>query len=164
MVNRHLLNVVALPLVLAACAPALQPIPQGASVSAPLEWRTHISNAGRMEERWWLSFGDPMLAQLVQESRTHNPDINLAAARVAEARATEQVSRSLLLPSIGVGVDAAARREVLPFGRAQESLAVLPAFRASYEVDVFGKTDPGLTQPRQTFLLPRQRRSLCACR
>lgn len=50
-----------------------------------------------------------------------------------------KASRSLLLPSIGVGVDAAARREVSPFGRAQESLAVLPAFRASYEVDVFGK-------------------------
>lgn len=139
MVNKHLLTVAALPIVLAACAPALQPIPQGVSVSAPSEWRTHISNAGRIDELWWLSFGDPMLAQLVEEARTHNPDISLAAARVAEARATEQVSRSLLQPSIGVGVEAAARREVSPFGRAQESLAVLPAFRASYEVDVFGK-------------------------
>ena len=139
MVNKHLLTVAALPIVLAACAPALQPLPQGVSVSAPSEWRTHISNAGRIDELWWLSFGDPMLAQLVEEARTHNPDISLAAARVAEARATEQVSRSLLQPSIGVGVEAAARREVSPFGRAQESLAVLPAFRASYEVDVFGK-------------------------
>ena len=108
-------------------------------MSAPSEWRTHVTNAGRIDELWWLSFGDPMLAQLVEEARTHNPDISLAAARVAEARATEQVSRSLLQPSIGVGVEAAARREVSPFGRAQESLAVLPAFRASYEVDVFGK-------------------------
>ena len=139
MVNKHLLTVAALPIVLAACAPALQPIPQGVSVSAPSEWRTHVTNAGRIDELWWLSFGDPMLAQLVEEARTHNPDISLAAARVAEARATEQVSRSLLQPSIGVGVEAAARREVSPFGRAQESLAVLPAFRASYEVDVFGK-------------------------
>ena len=139
MVNKHLLTVAALPIVLAACAPALQPIPQGVSVSAPSEWRTHVTNAGRIDELWWLSFGDPMLAQLVEEARTHNPDINLAAARVAEARATEQVSRSLLQPLIGVGVEAAARREVSPFGRAQESLAVLPAFRASYEVDVFGK-------------------------
>ena len=139
MVNKHLLTVAALPIVLAACAPALRPIPQGVSVSAPSEWRTHISNAGRIDELWWLSFGDPMLAQLVEEARTHNPDISLAAARVAEARATEQVSRSLLQPSIGVGVEAAARREVSPFGRAQESLAVLPAFRVSYEVDVFGK-------------------------
>ena len=139
MVNKHLLTVAALPIVLAACAPALRPIPQGVSVSAPSEWRTHISNAGRIDELWWLSFGDPMLAQLVEEARTHNPDISLAAARVAEARATEQVSRSLLQPSIGVGVEAVARREVSPFGRAQESLAVLPAFRVSYEVDVFGK-------------------------
>jgi NodT family efflux transporter outer membrane factor (OMF) lipoprotein len=45
----------------------------------------------------------------------------------------------VLLPSIGAGVNAAERREVSPFGRGQESLVAMPAFQASYEIDMFGK-------------------------
>ena len=125
--------------VIAGCAPTLRPVPAGVAVSSPIEWRTQMSNAGPVEVRWWQGFDDPILSQLVETARTNNPDINVAAARVAEARATEQVSRSLLLPSIRGGVDAAVRREVSPFGRSQESLVAMPAFQASYEVDLFGK-------------------------
>ena len=56
-----------------------------------------------------------------------------------EARATERGSRGLLLPSLGLSVDGAARREVSPFGQGLNSLAAQPAFRASYELDLFGK-------------------------
>ena len=137
--KRRLLIAISLASVVAGCAPTLRPVPVGVSVSSPIEWRTQMSDAGPMEVRWWQGFGDPTLSQLVETARTNNPDINAAVARVAEARATEQVSRSLLLPSIGAGVDAAVRREVSPFGRSQDSLVAMPAFQASYEVDLFGK-------------------------
>ena len=137
--NKQLFAIASLAGVLVACTPALQPVPVGVNVSAPIAWRTQITDAGPVEARWWQSFGDPMLSQLVEAARTNNPDVNVATARVAEARATEQVSRALLLPSIGAGVDAAVRREVNPLGRSQESLVAMPAFQASYEVDLFGK-------------------------
>ena len=137
--KRRLLIAISLASVVAGCAPTLRPVPVGVSVSSPIEWRTQMSDAGPMEVRWWQGFGDPTLSQLVETARTNNPDINAAVARVAEARATEQVSRSLMLPSIGAGVDAAVRREVSPFGRSQDSLVAMPAFQASYEVDLFGK-------------------------
>ena len=126
-------------LLLSACAPALQDAPQGASVAAPVAWRTDLGMTAPVEAQWWQAFGDPQLAALVEKARANNPDVQIAAARVEEARATERGSRGLLLPSLGLGVDGAARREVSPFGQGLNSVAAQPAFRASYELDLFGK-------------------------
>ncbi|URW75081.1 efflux transporter outer membrane subunit [Sphingomonas donggukensis] len=113
--------------------------PPETAVQPPLEWRTGVASAGQVDARWWESFGDPTLAQLVDDARRNNPDVRVAIARVEEARATEAGSRALLLPSLSAGADGAYRREVSPFGRPQESLVAQPAFRAAYEVDLFGK-------------------------
>lgn len=126
-------------LLLSACAPALQNAPQGASATAPVQWRTQLGVTAPVEARWWESFGDPRLSALVEQARLNNPDLRLAAARVDEARATERGSRAFLLPTLGAGVDGAVRREVSPFGQGLDSVAAQPAFRASYEVDLFGK-------------------------
>lgn len=126
-------------LLLSACAPALLDAPQGASATAPVQWRTQLGVTAPVEARWWESFGDPRLSALVEQARLNNPDVRLAAARVDEARATERGSRAFLLPTLGAGVDGAVRREVSPFGQGLDSVAAQPAFRASYEVDLFGK-------------------------
>ena len=125
-------------LMLGACAPTLQDAPRGAVVIPPQAWRTTLDVAAPVEAQWWNAFGDPQLTRLVEAARANNADIRLAAARVEEARATERGSRGYLLPALGAGVDAGARREVSPFGRAQESLAAKPVFQASYELDLFG--------------------------
>ena len=126
-------------LMLSACVPALQDAPVGAAVSPPAQWRTQLGVTAPAEADWWDAFGDPQLTRLVEQARLNNPDVRVAAARVNEARATEQGSRGYLLPSLGAGVEGGIRREVSPLGRAQESVAAQPAFRASYELDLFGK-------------------------
>ena len=137
--RKSLMLAVASALTLSACAPSLQDAPAGASVSAPLEWRTQLRQTTPVEAGWWDSFGDEELSRLVERARLNNPDVRIAAARVEEARATEHGSRGFLLPSLGAGVEAGVRREVSPFGTAQESIAARPAFQASYEVDLFGQ-------------------------
>ncbi len=126
-------------LLLSACAPALQDAPPGASVASPIAWRTQLGVTAPVEAQWWQAFGDPQLSALVEKARANNPDVQIAAARVEEARATERGSRGLLLPSLGIGVDGAVRREVSPFGQGLDSVVAQPAFRASYELDLFGK-------------------------
>ncbi len=126
-------------LALSACAPSLQDAPVGTSVAPPIEWRTQLGATAPVEARWWDSFGDPQLSRLVEQARANNPDVRIAAARVEEARATEQASRGYLLPSVGAGVEGGVQRDVSAFGRPQRSIAAQPAFRASYEVDLFGK-------------------------
>ena len=126
-------------LALSACAPTLQEPPPGTSVTPPTEWRTSLEVTAPIERDWWDAFGDPQLSRLVEQARANNADVRIAAARVEEARATERGSRGFLLPSLGAGVEGGVRREVSPFGQAQTTVAAQPAFRASYEVDLFGK-------------------------
>ena len=126
-------------LALSACAPTLQEAPLGAAVSPPTEWRTSLAVSAPVERDWWNAFGDPQLSRLVEQARLNNPDVQIAAARVEEARATELGSRGYLLPAVGGGVEGGVRREVSPFGQARTTVAAQPAFRASYELDLFGK-------------------------
>ena len=124
---------------LSACAPTLQDAPLGAGVALPADWRPSLEGTAPVEADWWASFGDPQLSQLVERARAANPDVQVALARVEEARATELASRGFLLPSLGAGVEGGVQREVSPFGQAQTTVAAQPAFRASYELDLFGK-------------------------
>ena len=55
------------------------------------------------EVAWWESFGDPVLSDLIRRAARENRDVKIAAERVRAARAGETISRSWLLPSIGVG-------------------------------------------------------------
>jgi NodT family efflux transporter outer membrane factor (OMF) lipoprotein len=126
-------------LLLTSCVPSLRPPPVDAPVAAPLAWRMPTASSAQVEDDWWESFGDPVLGALVEKARRNNPDIEVAIARIEEARATEAGSRALLLPTLGAGVDAAYRREVSAFGKPQESLVAQPAFRAGYELNLFGK-------------------------
>ncbi|MXP10475.1 efflux transporter outer membrane subunit [Pseudoblastomonas halimionae] len=126
-------------LMLSACAPALQEVPAGVAVAPPIEWRTDLGVTAPVDAHWWDAFGDPQLTALVEKARANNPDVRIAAARVEEARATEQASRGYLMPSLGVGAEGGIRREVSPFGTAREAVVAQPAFRASYELDLFGK-------------------------
>lgn len=138
-VKRRLLVAVSLAFAVAGCVPALRAPPAGSAVTPPLAWRTTITSSAQVDENWWQAFGDPVLSRLVEQARRNNPDVQVAAARVDEARATEAASRALLLPTLGAGVDAAYRREVSAFGTPQEALVAQPVFRAGYELDLFGK-------------------------
>src|SRR5690606_18907203 len=88
----------ALPLLLADCAPPITPRPEASTVAPPADWPTDLPASGAIERQWWDRFGDPQLAVLVDRARANNSDLAIAAARVAEARAQERVARSLLLP------------------------------------------------------------------
>lgn len=126
-------------MLLAGCVPGLRSAPPATAVAAPLEWRTAGLRQGDIDARWWMAFGDPMLTRLVDDARRNNTDVQVAIARVDEARATETASRALLLPSLSAGAEGAYRREVSAFGQPQVALVAQPVFRAAYEIDLFGK-------------------------
>ena len=124
---------------LTGCAPAARPAPPASAVQAPAEWRTRLAAEGPMDRDWWKAFGDPRLVELVDQARANNPDLAIAAARVDEARAQEQLSRSLLLPGVNFAVPASRARSLSAFGRPTVGTTVQPVFQASYELDLFGR-------------------------
>ena len=128
-----------LSLLLAGCAPTIAPHPAASVVVPPADWRTAPPASGGVDQRWWMAFGDARLAALVERARAHNVDLAIAAARVAEARARERASRSLLFPTLSASVPGQEARSVNPFGQPAEALSAQPAFQAAYEIDLFGR-------------------------
>ena len=48
--------------------------------------------AGDPEERYWTTFGDPLLTQLVEDSVMHNTDLQAATANLQAARAARRLT------------------------------------------------------------------------
>ncbi|WP_321323799.1 efflux transporter outer membrane subunit [uncultured Parasphingorhabdus sp.] len=93
---------------------------------------------------WWEQLDDPVLTGLVEEALTNAPSIDVALARVAQARAGLQSARTNALPAIGASastpyinipaelVDPESNRDRFT----AESLSL--GFDASWELDLFG--------------------------
>jgi NodT family efflux transporter outer membrane factor (OMF) lipoprotein len=107
--------------------------------------------AGEPPEQWWKSFNDPVFDKLVQQAVQANLDLQLAAARVDEARAERGVAKSGLFPSVAATASASRNRQrvVAP---AQGSATIVPVefnnfqggFDAAWELDFFGRIRSGL--------------------
>lgn len=149
-------------LLLAACAPAIPPLPGATRVAAPVAWRTAPGPTAPLEQGWWRRFGDPVLSGLVEQALANNSDIAIAAARVREARAQEALARSQLFPSLDLGVGATRQRTVGALGTATESTAIQPVFQAAYEVDLFGRVADQVEAARQSYLASEAAREAAA--
>src|SRR5437899_9911054 len=58
-------------------------------------------------QTWWAAFDDPMLTRFVALALDQNLDVALAAARVAQARASLRLADAALLPSANVSAQGA---------------------------------------------------------
>ena len=126
-------------LLLAACAGPRPIVPPGSAFEAPAAWRSAAPSDGRVDATWWVAFGDPVLAQIVERALEHNVDIALAAQRVEEARAQFRLAEAQLTPSVTAAAEGARSRSLNAFGRAQQQTAGQASLELSYEVDLFGR-------------------------
>jgi outer membrane protein, multidrug efflux system len=109
---------------------------QGTAVApsgVPLDWMA-----------WWKAFQDPVLDALLLEAATHNQDLALATARIAEARATLDQNKVNLYPTLDLNASASRRRS------SENAASYNPAagaysgdgqlgLTASYEIDFWGR-------------------------
>ena len=105
---------------------------------------------------WWSGFGDPQLSDLVNRALAQNLDVEMAAARIREARAREIVAGAARLPEVDAQGSVARQRiseNAIPvppgsgsggggtFGLpGSEFTTFRVGFDASWELDLFGKT------------------------
>lgn len=106
---------------------------------------------GKPPAEWWASFKDPELASLIRHAVDGNLDLQLAVARVKEARAARGVARSRLFPSLGAGASATHNRQrVLGTSPAGVRAAQVEfdnfegSVDANWELDVFGRIRSGV--------------------
>ena len=126
-------------LLVSACAgPRAEP-PAAAGVTPPVAWRTALAAGQPVTAAWWRSFGDPVLATLIERALANNVDIAVAAARIEEARATERLARAQQSPQIGGALPTSDGRALNAFGIPSTNLGGQPALTASYDLDLFGR-------------------------
>jgi multidrug efflux system outer membrane protein len=131
---------------LAACA--VGPDYRRPAVVTPPSFRSQVGPAeatSLADVPWWEAFRDPVLQQLIREALATNYDVQLAAARVQEARAQVGVARSRFFPSIGYTARAqydrngiAAQLGLSP-GSPQATELYFGALYASWELDIWGR-------------------------
>ena len=106
------------------------------------------TGTGQADEnwRWWESFGDPVLNDLVLEALAHNNDLDAATGRVLEAQALLGGSKSALLPTVELGAMASRSKTsselTFPlFSPYSNNYSVTGTAR--WEVDLWGKLRRG---------------------
>src|SRR5258706_3176158 len=112
--------------------PAASPAPEKRDL--PLA----ASPDAQVEHDWWKHFGDPTLDALITEALANNKSLQVAKARVEEARASRSVARSRLFPEI-VGSASASRGDSGAISN-DRTIGIAEAnIEASWELDLFGR-------------------------
>jgi multidrug efflux system outer membrane protein len=102
------------------------------------------TGAPPVDTEWWSLFGDPTLTALEEEARGANQDLQLAVARVDEARSTARIAQSEFYPTVTLDPAYATRRESATRPGSTSSTGtytqeVVVPFDLSYEIDFWGR-------------------------
>jgi len=131
-------------LLLAGCAstanftPAAAPAAPAAFKELDGRWAQATPAEAQARGRWWAVFADPVLDDLVARADLNNTSIQLASARLAQARALLRSTDADRLPQIGVGAGA-QRGNNLVAGSATPTTILSAGANASWEPDLFGR-------------------------
>ena len=129
-------------LLLAGCAsmPDHQP---GSAPSAPQAFKEADSRTVTAAEapaggRWWEVFADVQLSGLIAQADVANTSIQLAAARLAQARALLGQADAQRLPQLALGAGASRGNLGTP-GSTRAATVLNTGVNASWEPDLFGR-------------------------
>lgn len=91
-----------------------------------------------IDHEWWKHFDDPTLDVLIKEALANNKTLQIAEARVEEARAGRRAAQSLLFPQINGSMG--AQRGNLGYFTSDQDISLSEAeIVASWEFDLFGR-------------------------
>ncbi|MEO6016773.1 MAG: TolC family protein, partial [Polaromonas sp.] len=132
-------------LVLAGCAtsasvdPASLPAAPAAFKENAAQPTTAAATAAPAQSQgnWWKAFSDPVLDQLVEQAGQRNNSVQVAAGRLAQARAIVGRTDADRLPQLGLGAGATRQKNATTGNVAQTVVSANANF--SYEVDLIGK-------------------------
>ncbi len=107
-----------------------------------------------IDRHWWAHYNDKQLDALMQEAFTHNLDLQLAAANVAQARAALGLASAQRYPRLDATASAShtegSRESFAGTGASYENYAVSGVL--SYELDLFGRLRDTKSAAQSTLL------------
>lgn len=102
-------------------------------------WHAPLPHGGKIENlaHWWERLDDPLLTQLIMAAEKNSPTLDMALAKVEEARAGVDLSRAPSFPQGGISGNAVRSKSV--FGsQLLLQTSVRTGFDAGWELDLFG--------------------------
>jgi multidrug efflux system outer membrane protein len=87
--------------------------PEKPELPLPAALPPQADATSQLPDPWWTIFHDATLDELVDEALAHNPDVAVAAGRVAEARAGLRITNADRYPTIDVEGDATRSKDSL---------------------------------------------------
>lgn len=131
---------------LVGCGPLRLPEPKA---EVPTQWHAPVPHNGVVADltKWWGRFEDPVLTQLIEAGEAQSPTLEIAQARILQARAGVDKSGAGLFPA------AEASGSLRRTGTGGESPDLFTTARsggldARWEIDVFGGRQSALAQSR----------------
>jgi multidrug efflux system outer membrane protein len=137
---------VALALLLAGCASTPPPIDASRLPEVPASfkegdgrWTVAAPAEAQPRGEWWRAFSDPVLDELIERAGHGNTSIQLATARLAQARAVARATSADQSLQVGVGAGANRLRGVVGGSSGPARSLFAAGADLSYEVDLFGR-------------------------
>jgi NodT family efflux transporter outer membrane factor (OMF) lipoprotein len=135
--KKHVWLVLALGLASCAVGPDYRPRTP-AELSVPTAWHSSLPENAKSGDlsTWWQQLGDPLLSAFIGDALKASPTMDLARARLREARASRKVTAAGLFPTVSGNVGASSSKT-----GSQDAMSNYQAnFDASWEPDIFGGT------------------------
>jgi outer membrane protein, multidrug efflux system len=85
--------------------------PQKPELPLPAALPAQPDATAQLPDPWWTIFHDATLERLVDEAIAHNPDVAVAAGRVAEARAGLRIVNADRVPNLDLEADATRSKD-----------------------------------------------------
>jgi outer membrane protein, multidrug efflux system len=102
-------------------------------------WTTAAPAEAQPRGEWWKAFSDPALDQLVERVDRNNTSIQVAAARLAQARAFVRATDADRSVQVGVGASANRLQGIVGGTSGPARTVIATGVDLSYEVDLFGR-------------------------
>jgi multidrug efflux system outer membrane protein len=143
---------------LAGCI-SLAPNYERPPIELPTDWaRPAGGNAADIGAQWWKVYDDALLDQLIDEALANNANLQVAVARVDEARALAGQARAQQYPMLGASLERSRTSASLrtatpaPAGTPRETDDYRGVVIASYELDLWGRLRDASTAARAELL------------
>ncbi|WP_129776400.1 efflux transporter outer membrane subunit [Peristeroidobacter soli] len=123
--------------------------PQKPELPLPDALPQQAAQTSPLPNPWWTLFDDAKLNELIVEAMKHNPDAQIAAARVMEARSYLRIANADRLPTVNLEGNV-TRTKQSELSLAEQGLENVPGVRTTqtgytvqgtvaYELDLWGK-------------------------
>ena len=149
----RLLGISLLLLLAVSCAKAPPITEPEIDVVVPEQWSVDDVSSSEIDSKWWTSFDDPRLNELVELALERNWDLQAAVARVERAEAQARIAGADLKPTVDAGLSA-SRQQInfrgfpagLPGGGGSSTFTGYDASVSVYwEVDLWGRLRAGVS-------------------